>query len=79
MRVNLSGLNIGVTKELLNGTDITAAFDQVRGERMAKRMRCCTLVNSTFFDGRLYRARQARGVRVMTPPALIVVYIGVFS
>ena len=41
VRLDHSGAYIGVSKQLLNGTDVFAVFEQVCGEAVAQRVSGC--------------------------------------
>jgi hypothetical protein len=60
MRVNLRGSNIGVAEQLLNGTDVVAALEQVGRKAVAQAVTGGALGESCLTrgmnDGALYRA-----------------------
>lgn len=47
VRVDHGGSDVAVTEQLLHGPDVVAGFEELRGERMAKRMARRTLMHSS--------------------------------
>ena len=48
MGINFGSSNAGMAQHFLHGTQVGAAFHQMRGKRMAERMRTDMLIQSRF-------------------------------
>jgi hypothetical protein len=51
MEVDHGGGDVGMAEKVLDGADVGAGFEQVRGERMAKGVRCDAFRNARFSYG----------------------------
>src|SRR6185312_13292372 len=65
VRVDLGGCNILVAQQLLHGADVISRLQQMRGERMAQRMRAHRLDDARTATGAFHGARQQRLVKVV--------------
>jgi hypothetical protein len=67
MGIDLGGLYILVSQQLLHGADIVAAFQQMRGEGMPQRMTGCHLVDARAFACHLHSPANGRRIDMMPP------------
>jgi hypothetical protein len=58
MRIDHRSTYISVSKQFLDGSYVVAVFKQVRGKRMAKRVRACRLVHARLSRRFFYRLLQ---------------------
>ena len=66
MRIDHGGTNIAVAEQLLNGADVVAVFQQMRGETMAQRMTTGMLINPGPGFGCFQPFIQRRIIQMMT-------------
>ena len=76
MRVDHCRTHVGVSKKFLNGAQVIAVFQQVRGEAVAQRVVASVLRDAGQADGALHRPLHAVRRGVMKSEGVVLTWIG---